>query len=151
VEGVAHRIHDGADLGRDALQRKDIAGRHRDELGERAVAVHPDDPGILADVTVAGAALQAVAAHDVSFRGHDLPHRQTHHAVSHRHDLSGEFVADHERGMDPPLRPRIPIGDVQIGAADARVADRDQPARSRDHFALWCGQAWRAHVVDGLH
>src|SRR5256885_7821994 len=41
-------------------------------LGERAVAIHADDAGVLADVAVPGTALEAVSAHDMALGGHQL-------------------------------------------------------------------------------
>ena len=74
VDGVAHRVHDGADLGGDAVQLHHVRGRHRDVLGERAVAIHADDLGAPAEVGVAQPALQAVAADDVAFGRHQVAH-----------------------------------------------------------------------------
>ena len=84
VECVAHRVHDGADVRWDSVQGQHIGGGHDDEFGEGAVAVDPDDLGAAADVTVSGAALQAVPAHDVPLRGHELPGFDFRHAVSYR-------------------------------------------------------------------
>ena len=41
-------------------------------------------------------------------------------------DLADELVPDHERHRDRLLRPRVPRVDVQVGAADAGLADADQ-------------------------
>src|SRR5207245_8025131 len=122
MERVAHRVHDGADRGRDAVERQNVGGGHGDILGERPVAVHADDARVLADVAVAGATLQAVPAHDVPFGGHELTGLQLGDAVAHAHDLAGELVAHDHRRMEPPLGPRIPVRDVQVGAAHPAVA-----------------------------
>ena len=59
--------------------------------------------------------------------------------VSHRDDLAGEFVPDHERRLEATLGPGVPIGDVQVGAADPGVTHRDE------HFA-----GARARLGDAL-
>ena len=51
-----------------------VGGRHRDVVGEGAVAVHADDLGALAEVGVAQAALEAVAADDVALGRHQVAH-----------------------------------------------------------------------------
>src|SRR3989449_9409937 len=70
VEGIAHGVHDGADRGRNTVQRQHVGGGHGDVLGERPVAIHADDAGVLADVAVPGTALEAVSAHDMALGGH---------------------------------------------------------------------------------
>ena len=76
VDRVAHRIHDGADLGGDAVELHDVGGRHRDVVGEGAVAIHADDLGAPAEVAVAQAALQTVSADDVAFGRDQVAHRE---------------------------------------------------------------------------
>src|SRR2546429_514322 len=48
------------------------------------------------------------------------------HAAARRDDLPGELVTHDQRRLDPPLRPRVPVGDMDIGAAHAGVAHRDE-------------------------
>src|SRR5438445_677052 len=47
-------------------------------------------------------------------------------ALADRDDLAGELVTDHERRLEAPLRPRVPVGDVQVGAAHARMSHGDE-------------------------
>src|SRR5205807_3493321 len=103
------------------VERQHVGGGHGDVLGERAVAVHADDAGVLADVAVAGAALETVSAHYMPLGGDELPGLELRHAAAHRHDLPGELVPDHQGWPEAAFRPRIPVGDVQVGAADAGV------------------------------
>ena len=42
------------------------------------------------------------------------------------HDVAGELVADREWWAAAALRPRIPVVDVHVGAADAGAANLDQ-------------------------
>src|SRR5439155_203349 len=69
---AADGVHDRPNGGGDGVQGKHVGDGHRDVLGERPVPVHADDAGVAADVPVAGAALEAVAAHDVSLGGDEL-------------------------------------------------------------------------------
>src|SRR5207248_3201695 len=84
---------------------------------------------VAADVAVSGAALHAVPAYDVTLGGDELPALELGNAVAHRDDLARELVTDHQRRLKAALRPRVPIGDVQVSAAHTGVADRDE------HFA----------------
>src|SRR5207245_11702998 len=124
MKGVAHGVHDGPDLRRDAVEGQHVGGGHHDELGEGAVAVHSDDAGISANVAVAGAALQAVAAHDVALGGHQLTDLELGDTLAQGDDLPGELVPYHDRGVHAALRPGIPIGDGEAGAAHARMPHR---------------------------
>ena len=97
VDRVAHRIHDGADLGGDSVELHHVRGRHRDVVGEGAVAVDADDPGALAEVSRAQPALEAVPADDVAFRGDRVAHGEQPLALglaAELDDLSRELVAD---------------------------------------------------------
>ena len=76
MDCVAQRIHDSADLGGDSVEFDDVGSRHDDEIGERAVSIHPDDLGAPAEVAVAQAALQAVSADDMTFGGDEIAHRE---------------------------------------------------------------------------
>jgi len=156
VERVPHRVHDRPDFGGDgsSIERQHIGRGHRDVLGEGAVAIDADDARVLADVTVAGAALETVTADDVAFGGDEVTRTEPRHAVTNRLDFSGEFVTDDDRRFDAPLCPRIPVGDVQVGPAHPRMADGDQHfagARRRLGHRLH-GQTGRALFLDNcLH
>src|SRR5213075_2860169 len=84
-----------------------------------------------ADVAVAGSTLQAMPADDVSLRRHELADAEPGHAFAQPLNFAGEFVPDDEGRLEPSLRPLVPVGDVQVGPANARVAHGDQdPARA---------------------
>src|SRR5437773_1864169 len=72
------------------------------------------------------APIAAATATDLAFGGDEVTRPEPRDAVTDRLDLAGEFVAHDDRRLDAPLRPRVPVGDVQVCAADARVAHRDQ-------------------------
>src|SRR5207248_9140360 len=96
VKRVAHGVHHSAHRGGNAVERQHIGGGHGDVLRERAVAVHTDDAGVLADVAVAGAALETVSAHDMALGGDELPGPELRHPAAHRDDLAGELVSHHQ-------------------------------------------------------
>jgi hypothetical protein len=74
-------------------------------------------------------ALEAVAADDVAFRRDQVTDRQKPGGSglgTELGDLSGEFVPHDDRQLEAVARPAVPLPDVQIGSADARVVDPDQ-------------------------
>ena len=77
-------------------------------------------------MAVPGAALEAVAAHDVALGGHELADLELGDPRAQGDDLAGELMADDDGRPHASLRPGVPVGDVQVGAADARVAHADQ-------------------------
>ena len=73
VHGVAERIEDRRALvGNRRVEPPDVILRHRDVLGERAVAIDADDLHVLADMRLAGAAEPAREVGDVTFGGHSI-------------------------------------------------------------------------------
>ena len=127
MKGVPHRVVDPADVEADGVvEVPDVAGGHSDVVGEGAVPVHADDLRVRADVRVAGPAEMAAPADDVPFRRHpvtDLHVRDEGPDALHH---AGELVADGEWRTAAPLRPRIPVVDVDVGTADAGGADVDE-------------------------
>ena len=104
----------------------DVRRRHRDVLGEAAVAVHADDFRVRADVRVAGAAEQAASVDDVALRGHAIALVDVGDETADSHDVAGELVPDDDRRLDAPLRPVVPVVDVHVGAAHAGAPDANQ-------------------------
>ena len=132
VERVAHRIVNAADVERDVVvEMPDVRRRHRDVLGETAVAIDADDLRVRADVRVAGAAEQASAVDDVAFGGHAIAFAHVGDEAADLHDFAGELVADDDRRFHAPLRPRVPIVDVNVGAADAGATHAISTSSSR--------------------
>ncbi len=85
--------------------------------------------GALAEVAVAGAALEAVAADDVPFRRDQVADGEQPFRFRlrpHLLDPAGELVADDHRRLEPVAGPGVPFPDVEVGAADTRVVDPDQ-------------------------
>jgi transcriptional regulator with XRE-family HTH domain len=56
----------------------------------------------------------------------DLPGKKIGHVRAHLHDLPHELVPHHHRHRNGPLRPRVPLPDVQIRAANAGLMHPDQ-------------------------
>src|SRR3546814_4094471 len=80
--------------------RPQVAGRHHDVFGERAVAVHADADGVRAQVLLAGAAVAAVAADDMALGRNPLADRVAAYAGSDLDDAADEFMADHQRSEE---------------------------------------------------
>src|SRR3546814_12741994 len=72
--------------------RPQVAGRHHDVFGERAVAVHADADGVRAQVLLAGAAVAAVAADDMALGRNPLADRVAAYAGSDLDDPADEFM-----------------------------------------------------------
>ena len=104
----------------------DVRRGHRDVLGEASVAVDADDLRVRADVRVARAAEQATSVDDVSFGRDAVAFLHVGDEASDLHDIAGEFVSDDERRLATALRPRVPVVDVHVGAADAGAPHTDQ-------------------------
>src|SRR5262249_46846047 len=105
-------------------------------------------------VPLAGAAERAVAAGEVPLGADDLADGDAADLATDLDDLSREFVTEHERRLDAPLGPVVPVIDVGVGPADAggqgpdgalgRADRRDGNVANREAFA-------RALLDDGLH
>ena len=127
VKRVAHRIVNAADVVRHVVvEMPDVRRRHRDVLGEASVAIDADDLRVRADVRVAGAAEQAASVDDVSFGRHAIAFFHVGDELADLHDFAGELVADDERRLHASLRPRVPVVDVHVGAADAGAPHANQ-------------------------
>ena len=106
VHGVAEGVEKRADAQRHvARQFHHVRRRHAYEFGERAVLVQAVDPGADADVSVAGAALCALAADDVHLGGDVVTDGQTPfvralRAIADGLDESAELVAVDARRDD---------------------------------------------------
>ena len=111
------------DLG---VERHHVGGRHRDVLGEAAGPVDADPLRIAAQVAAAGAAVAAVAAGDVALAGDAVADLEALHLGADLGDRADELVADGHRHRDRGLGPLVPVGDVEVGAADAGVVDLDE-------------------------
>ena len=127
VDGVAERVEDRRHVLVDARPVvPDVRHRQRHELGESARPLHAEPDRVRAEMPAPGHAVAAAPTDDVALAADDLARVEVAHVRAHVDDLADELVADHERHRDRLLRPRVPRVDVEIGAADARLAHADQ-------------------------
>ena len=99
---------------------------NRQILRERARPIHADADGVAAQMPAPGAAVAAVAAGDVPFAGDAIADAQAAHFAAHLDDLAAVLVAHGHRHGNGLLRPRIPLVDVHVGAADRGLRDLDE-------------------------
>src|SRR5207248_4795487 len=105
---------------------KHVHRRDGDELREATRALHADPDRVPAQVPLAGATVAAVATSDVALRADPLALAEARHRAADGGDLAGELVADHHRDRDRLLRPRVPIEDVDVRAADRGLPHLDE-------------------------
>ncbi len=124
---VAEGVVDGGPLGIDPFGHAPEVGLgHGDIVGEAAVAVHAQDDHVLAEVGVAGAALEALVADHVHLGGDQVADPVMTDVGAGFHDGAVEFVARRDRGLEPVLGPLVPLVYMQVGAADGPFVDLDQ-------------------------
>src|SRR5690606_24616413 len=98
-----------------------------DLAGGRVHAAVRGHHALFAVLLLAGGALRAVAAGvDEAAHAHGVAHPVAVHALAHGGDVAHDLVAGHQRIL---LRAPLAAHRVQVGVADAAVADVDQ------HFA----------------
>ena len=121
VESVAERVEHRRQIVVDGIgDVDDVRRRDGDVLGEGAVPVDADDPGVPAHVRLLGAAVLAVPADQVSFRRDAVADLDVPDQPAGLDDFSHEFVAEDDRRIHPVLRPAVPLVNVEIRAADPR-------------------------------
>ena len=108
------------------IELPDVGLGNDDVFCERAVGVDADDLHMLADVRLAGAALQALAAGHVHLGGNEVAFLNAGDFFAEGFDLAAELVSGDERRMNAALRPLVPLINVQVGAADGGDFDFDQ-------------------------
>ncbi len=119
VNRIAQRIENRrVFLWNGGVEFPDIRFRNDHVLGEGAVGIHADNSHVLADVSFAGAALQALAARYVHFSGYEVAFLDAGDFVTERRNFTAEFVTWNQRRMNAVLRPTVPVIDMQVGAAD---------------------------------
>ena len=125
VDGVAERLH-GRGHGRadGVSDGPDVGGRDDCPAGEAAVSVDTEDAGVGADVEVAAPARRTAAADDVGTDGDPLADGDPAVDAGTEGDhLAAQFVADDPGGIGPWTGPRVPVVEVDIGAAHGRGDD----------------------------
>ena len=96
------------------------------QLGERARALHAEPDRVRAEMPPPGHAVAAAPAHDVPLAADEVADLEAADVRADLDDLADELVPDHHRHRDRPLRPRVPVVDVQVGAADPGLVHPDQ-------------------------
>src|SRR5690606_28703051 len=124
---VAKRIEERGDFIRHAVgQLERIDRRNCQVLGETAGAVHADADGIWAKMALAGSAVAAVAAGDVTFTRDAVAGLVTRHFAADRFHNANELVAYGHRHGNGALRPLVPVVDVNVRTADRGLAHANQ-------------------------
>ena len=77
-----------------------------------------------------------MTANDVSFRCDNFARLKIADGAADLIDHADEFMPDHHRNRDRLLRPRVPIIDVDVGAADRSLLDADENIIGPD-FGDW--------------
>jgi hypothetical protein len=127
VRGIAEGIEAGEHVERDGRVDVDgVAGGNAEVLGEGALAVHADTLGVLAEVAAAGEAVAADAADDVALAIDKVAGLEADHVAADLLDHADKLVSDDHRHRDGLLGPRVPVVDVDVGAADRSLLDLDQ-------------------------
>ena len=152
MDGIAQRIENrGVFLWDGGIKLPDVRLRNDHVLGEGAIGIYADDLHVLADVSFAGAALQALAAGHVHLGGNEVAFLDAGDFIAECGHLAAELMPWNQRRMNAVLRPAIPVVDVQVGAADGCDLHLDQnvgPAESWDlylaNFRAGCG-FWLYH------
>jgi hypothetical protein len=126
MDGVAERVEDGGDLMADAGSVLPYVGHRQDNvLREGPVAIDPDSLGVGAEMAATGEAVAAASADDVPLAADKLADGKVGDIGAEFDHLADELVANHETGADGGTRPGIPIVDMEVSSADARVEDAD--------------------------
>ena len=127
VHRVPQRVEESADCKWNdrAIETHDVPRGHDHVIGERAVGVETDDPGVAADVALPRETLPADAASHVHLRRGVVALSQigTPRLGADGVDLPAELVAVDPRRDDHLSHGRIPVIDVTIGPADRGCAD----------------------------
>src|SRR6478672_9204988 len=124
---VAERIEDGrhflVDIG---MMPPDVGHGEGDQLGKCACAIYAYALGVRAQVPPPGEAVAAAAAHHVSFAAYDVAGKEVVDVRADGDDLAHKFVPNCHGNLDGGLRPLVPLVDMNVGSADARVAHANQ-------------------------
>ena len=81
-------------------------------------ALHADAVRVRAEMAAPGHAVAAAPADDVALAADEVADLEVADVRADLDDLADELVPDHQRHRNRPLRPRVPVVDVQVGAAD---------------------------------
>src|SRR4051812_7094613 len=135
VDRVPERVEDRGDLLGDPRPVVPHVGDGQDDLlGEGAIALDTETDGVRAEMPAARPTVTAAAAHDVPLAAYDIARREIPDVTADLEHFPDELVPDDQWRMDRLLGPRVPVGDVKVGAADARLVHADADVVDRH---LW--------------
>ena len=140
VGRVAQRIERAEHVQRDGFAAvPDIRNRHRDVLGVGPVSVDADASRGRTEVSPSGQAVSATATDDVAFGADEVADLEIVDVAADFNDTADKLMSDDQGDADGLLCPGIPVPDMDVRAADRRLADLDQHVvdadlRDRDVF-----------------
>jgi hypothetical protein len=140
-QGGMHRISERVEDRRDLLVdpqpvMPDVRHRQRYVLRECAWALHAEPDRMCAEMAPARHAVSTAPADDMPLTADEVADLKVAHVRADRGHLTDELMSDDHRHRDRLLGPGIPAEDVQIGAADPRLADADQQIVD-PNFGFW--------------
>ena len=126
-----HRIAVGVKDRRDflvdaGLVLPDVGVRQGNQLRERARTVDAHALGVRAQMAAASEAVAAAPADHVALAADDVTRLEVVDIRAHFDNLAHKLVADRHGDRNGGLRPLVPVVDMQVGPANARVAGPDQ-------------------------
>jgi hypothetical protein len=126
MDRVAKWIEDAGDIARDVcIVNPDVGHRQRQVIGKRPGPIHADTLRVLAQMTPPGETVPATATDNVPFAADDVTNMKVMDIVADLDDPADELVADGHWHGNRLLGPRVPLVDMDIGAADAGLEDLD--------------------------
>jgi len=127
VDGVAERIKARDYIeGHASGHPPNITRWNGNIISEGAVAINPDPHGVGAEVPATREAVAAVTANNMPFARDELAQRKPSHArtdIGHGADI---FMTNDERRLDGPLRPRVPLINMNIRSTNRGFLNFDQ-------------------------
>src|SRR5262249_54937115 len=127
MRGIAQWIKTGKHVQRNArIGMPDVRLWDGQEFRKRALAIHSDAFRVGAKMASARKTIAAMAAHDMTFTRNKITRRETLHSIPDALDNADVFVPDYHRYRDSLLRPRIPVVNVDVSAANRSLLDADE-------------------------
>src|SRR5262245_45563635 len=127
MRGIAQWIKTGKHVQRNArIGMPDVRLWDGQKFRKRALPIHSDAFRVGAKMASAGKTIAAMDAHGVTLTRNPIPRRETIHSIAHTLENADVFVADYQWYRDRLLRPRIPVVNVDISAADRSLLAADK-------------------------
>ncbi len=127
VHGVAERIEYRRDIEIDVfVVFPDIRVRHGHVFGKTAVGIDAVAERIRTFVTTARETITTTPAYQMAFDTDDVADVEVVDVRANFDDLADEFVPQDRRNLDRRLRPRVPVIDMNIRAANAGLRHLNQ-------------------------